>query len=318
MTNVIVLSVLISFAISFAATKLLIPFLHKLKFGQQVRDDGPKTHLEKQGTPTMGGIAFLIAIIITSVIFAFKYSEIWPVLGLTVFYGLIGFADDMLKIKKHNSDGLKAWHKLALQFVAMALFCFYMIKCGQLGTSIRIPFGGGIVDIGWLYPILLFFVILGTDNGVNFTDGVDGLCSSVTMVVAAFLTAAALLLKVDGITPITAAVFGSLLGFLFFNAYPAKVFMGDTGALALGGFVAASFLMIGEPILILIVGFVYFAEVLSSIIQVAYFKKTGGKRIFKMAPIHHHFELSGWSETRVVAIFTGVTILLALVGFWAI
>ena len=314
MTTTIILAALLSFALSAVLCKISIPILHKIKFGQVVRDDGPQSHLKKQGTPTMGGIAFLLAIIVVGAGFAIKYPTIWPVLILTAAYGIIGFIDDYLKVVRKNTDGLKPLYKLIMQFVLMAAFCFYMMKFNALGTVIHIPFVGVDVDLKWFYPVLLFFVILGTDNGVNFTDGVDGLCACVTIVVAIFIAAAAIVLGVE-IAPIAVIVAGALLGFLLFNAYPAKVFMGDTGSLALGGFVAASFLIIGEPILILLVGFIYFAEVLSSIIQVAYFKKTGGKRIFRMAPIHHHFELGGWSETRIVTVFTTVTIVLSLIAF---
>ncbi|MBQ9387879.1 MAG: phospho-N-acetylmuramoyl-pentapeptide-transferase [Lachnospiraceae bacterium] len=313
MSGATFLAVFISFVITTVCTKLLIPVLHKIKFGQQVRDDGPQTHLKKQGTPTMGGIAFLAGIIITCVIFAFWHPRVWPVLAMTVAFGLVGFIDDYLKIVKKNTKGLKPLQKIAMQFVIMAAFCVYMMVFDENGTGVHIPFTEITVRFGWFYPVLLLFVVLGTDNGVNFTDGVDGLCSSVTAIVAVFVAVTSFL-KHSDISTAAGAVLGGMLGFLIFNAYPAKVFMGDTGALALGGFVSSSFLLIGEPLLILIVGFVYFAEVLSSIIQVSYFKATHGKRIFRMAPIHHHFELGGWSETRVVTVFTIVTVLLSFVG----
>lgn len=314
MTGVIVAATGIGFAFSLALTYFLIPYLRKLKFGQQVRDDGPQSHLSKQGTPTMGGLAFIVAITLTGIVFGFAYPKVWPILLVTIAYGAIGFLDDYLKVVRRNTDGLKPKQKLLMQFIVMAFFCLYMMLVNDNGTTITIPFVGTTWKLSWFYPFFLLLVMLGTDNGVNFTDGVDGLCSSVTAVVAIFLTAASLVLKIE-IFPITAAVFGAMLGFLCFNSYPAKLFMGDTGSLALGGFVASSFLILGQPILILLVGFVYFAEILSSIIQVTYFKRTGGKRIFKMAPIHHHFELCGWSETRIVTVFTIVTILLSLIAF---
>jgi len=322
-TITIILAVLISFAISAGICPVLIPFLHKLKFGQEVRDDGPQSHIKKQGTPTMGGIAFIIAIVITSLIFGFSHPMIWPVLIMTVGFGIIGFIDDFLKVVKHNTKGLLPWQKLLLQFILMAGFCFYMMQFNELGTTIVIPFVKTVVDLKWFYPIFMFIVILGTDNGVNFTDGVDGLCASVTSVVATFLTVAALIMGRSELTPITAAVLGSLLGYLLFNVHPAKVFMGDTGSLALGGFVASAFIMLGQPLLIIIVGFVYLAEVISAVMQVGYFKITKkkygeGRRIFRMAPIHHHFELGGWSETRVVAVFTIVTVLLCAVALLGI
>lgn len=307
-------AVLISFALSAAACPLLIPFLKKVKFGQQVRDDGPQAHLKKQGTPTMGGVGFLAAVLITGLIFVPRSPRVLPVLLMTVGFGLIGFLDDYLKVVKKQSEGLNPKQKMLLQIVMTAVFCFYLMHFSGLGTVVLIPFFGIEWEMGWLYIPLVFLVVLGTDNGVNFTDGLDGLCSSVTIVVAAFFTI--LSLQVDGgIAPITAAVAGALMGFLLFNCYPAKVFMGDTGSLALGGFVSSAALMLQQPFLILIVGFIYLAEVVSVIIQVFYFKKTHGKRFFRMAPIHHHFELGGWSETRVVTVFTVVTALLCLIAY---
>ena len=319
MVNETILAVIIAFAISAALCPIVIPFLHKLKFGQQVRDDGPQAHLKKKGTPTMGGIAFLISVIITSLFYIKDYPKIVPILFMTVGFGVIGFLDDYIKIIKKNSDGLKPKQKLLGQFVITGIFAYYLMTSGEVGTAMLIPFTGGVengfyLELGWLFIPALFFIVLGTDNGVNFTDGLDGLCTSVTILVATFFTVVAIG-ENAGISPITGAVVGSLLGFLLFNVYPAKVFMGDTGSLALGGFVASSAFMMQMPIFIAIVGIIYLVEVLSVIIQVTYFKKTGGKRIFKMAPIHHHFELCGWSETRVVAVFSIVTAILCLVAY---
>lgn len=319
MVNETILAVIIAFAISAALCPIVIPFLHKLKFGQQVRDDGPQAHLKKKGTPTMGGIAFLLSVVITSLFYIRDYPKIIPILFMTVGFGVIGFLDDYLKIMKKNSDGLSAKQKLFGQFVITGIFAYYLMTSGEVGTGMLIPFTGGMehgyyLELGWLFVPALFFIVLGTDNGVNFTDGLDGLCTSVTILVATFFTVVALG-EEAGISPITGAVVGSLLGFLLFNVYPAKVFMGDTGSLALGGFVASTAFMLQMPIFIAIVGIIYLVEVLSVIIQVTYFKKTGGKRIFKMAPIHHHFELCGWSETRVVAVFSIVTAILCLVAY---
>lgn len=319
MVNETILAVIIAFAISAALCPIVIPFLHKLKFGQQVRGDGPQAHLKKKGTPTMGGIAFLLSVIITSLFYIKDYPKIIPILFMTVGFGVIGFLDDYLKIMKKNSDGLSAKQKLIGQFVITGIFAYYLMTSGDVGTGMLIPFTGGMengyyLELGWLFVPALFFIVLGTDNGVNFTDGLDGLCTSVTILVATFFTVVALG-EEAGISPITGAVVGSLLGFLLFNVYPAKVFMGDTGSLALGGFVASTAFMLQMPIFIAIVGIIYLVEVLSVIIQVTYFKKTGGKRIFKMAPIHHHFELCGWSETRVVAVFSIVTAILCLVAY---
>lgn len=303
----------ISFAVCAAICPALIPFLHRLKFGQQVRDDGPQAHLKKAGTPTMGGIAFLIAIAAASVIFIPAYPRLVPVLLMTLGFGLIGFLDDYLKIVKKQSEGLNPKQKMALQIVFTAIFCWYMIARSGCGTTIRIPFSQAEWNLGWWYIPFLFFVVLGTDNGVNFTDGLDGLCSQVTIVVAVFFTWISARTG-GGIEPVTAAVAGALAGFLMFNAYPAKVFMGDTGSLALGAFVASAACILQQPLIILIAGFIYLIEVVSVILQVAYFKKTHGKRLFRMAPIHHHFELGGWSETRVVTVFTVVTALLCLIA----
>ena len=319
MDSQVIFSVLIAFAVSAVLGPVVIPFLHRLKFGQQVRQEGPQAHLKKQGTPTMGGVMFLIGILAASLIFLKDYPKIVPVLFMTLGFGLIGFLDDYLKIVMKRSEGLKPWQKLGLQLVIAAIFIYYVMQNPELGTEVVIPFTGGkIWDMGpWLFVPFALIVILGTDNGVNFCDGLDGLCSSVTLIVAVFFTAVSIG-EQAGIEPITAAVAGALMGFLLSNVYPAKVFMGDTGSLALGGFVAASAFMMKMPVFIGIVGLIYLAEIVSVILQVAYFKSTGGKRLFRMAPIHHHFELGGWSETRVVAVFSIVTALLCLIGYLAL
>ena len=304
---------ILSFAVSAAACPLLIPFLKRLKFGQQVRDDGPQAHLKKQGTPTMGGIAFLLAILVTGGVFAPAHPRVLPVLLMTVGFGLIGFLDDYIKIVRKHSEGLNPKQKMAFQIVLTALFCVYMMRFSGCGTTIRIPFTGAEWNMGLLYIPFLFLVVLGTDNGVNFTDGLDGLCSSVTIVVALFFTWLSARYE-GGLEPVTAAAAGALAGFLLFNHYPAKVFMGDTGSLGLGAFVASTALMLQQPLLILLVGFIYLIEVISVILQVGYFKKTHGKRLFRMAPIHHHFELGGWSEVKIVLIFSAVTAVLCLLA----
>ncbi|MDO4326350.1 MAG: phospho-N-acetylmuramoyl-pentapeptide-transferase [bacterium] len=319
MINETILAVIIAFAVSAALCPVVIPFLHKLKFGQQVRTDGPQTHLKKQGTPTMGGLVILAAIIVTSLLYVKDYPKIIPILFVTVGFGIIGFLDDYIKIVMKHSEGLKPLQKLFGQFVITGIFAAYLLRSGDVETTMLIPFTGGFengyfLDLKALFLPALFIIMLGTDNGVNFTDGLDGLCTSVTILVATFFTVVAMG-EDAGISPITGAVVGSLLGFLLFNVYPAKVFMGDTGSLALGGFVASTAYMMQMPIFIAIVGLIYLAEVLSVIIQVSYFKATKGKRFFRMAPIHHHFELGGWSETRVVAVFSIVTAILCLVAY---
>lgn len=321
MINDSIYAILISFIICALLCPIFIPLLHRLKFGQQVRDDGPQNHLKKSGTPTMGGIVIMLAILAGAGIFSFKYREILPVLLFTLGYGLIGFTDDFLKIRKKQSEGLSVKAKLALQLLITGIFAYYLYKSGST-RQVLIPFTGGMstglmVDLGILFFPAVFFIVLGTDNGVNFTDGLDGLCSSVTIVVALFFALTAIKENIP-VAPMSAAVTGSLLAFLLYNVYPAKIFMGDTGSLALGGYVSGMALIMRMPLFIAVIGFVYLAEVLSVIIQVGYFKKTKGKRFFKMAPIHHHFEISGWSETRVVAVFTVVSTILSLLAFLGI
>ena len=255
--------VLISFVLSVILGPLVIPVLRRLKMDQTEREDGVQSHLKKTGTPTMGGVMILLAVVITSVIYIGRYPKIIPILFLTLGFGLIGFLDDYLKVVMKRSDGLYPKQKMALQIVVTAIFAFYMVKFAGVSLTMLIPFTGGkYLDIGWVAIPLMFFVVIGTVNGVNFTDGLDGLAASVTTLIAA--------------------------------AY-----------------------MLQMPIFIIIVGFIYLIEVLSVMIQVTYFKKTGGKRIFKMAPIHHHFELCGWSETRVVAVFSIITAILCLIALMA-
>ena len=314
-----VIPVLIAFGLSVLTGPIVIPILRRLKMGQTEREEGVKSHLKKAGTPTMGGVIILFAIKMTSLIYVREYPKVIPVLFVTLGFGMIGFLDDYLKVVLKRSDGLMPMQKMALQIVVTAIFAFYIVKVAKVPLTMLVPFTGGKYywDIGWLAIPVLFFAVIGTVNGVNFTDGLDGLASSVTVLVATFFTVVAMGNK-SGIEPITCAVVGALLGFLLFNVYPASVFMGDTGSLALGGFVASAAYMLQMPLFIIIVGLIYLIEVLSVMIQVAYFKKTGGKRFFKMAPIHHHFELCGWSETRVVAVFSIVTAILCLIALLAL
>ena len=266
----------------------------------------------------MGGVIILSSIAITSLFYIKDYPTIIPILFVTVGFGLIGFLDDYLKVVMKRSDGLYPKQKMGLQILVTAVFAFYVVKFTEIPLTWLIPFTDGkYLNLGFLAIPMMFIVIIGTVNGVNFTDGLDGLASSVTVLVATFFTVVAIGTK-SGIEPITCAVVGALLGFLLFNVYPARVFMGDTGSLALGGFVASTAYVLQMPLFIMIVGLIYLVEVLSVIIQVTYFKKTGGKRIFKMAPIHHHFELCGWSETKVVAVFSIVTAILCLIALMAI
>ncbi|MGN0141937.1 MAG: phospho-N-acetylmuramoyl-pentapeptide-transferase [Roseburia sp.] len=318
MTYEVVIPVMIAFAISAILGPIVIPFLRKLKVGQTERKE-LESHLKKNGTPTMGGLMILASIIITSLFYVKDYPKIVPILFMMVGFGIIGFLDDYLKVVLRRSDGLLAWQKMLCQLVVTTVFAVYMWKFSGISLSMLIPFSGGkYLDLGWGAIPLLYLAVIGTVNGVNFTDGVDGLVSSVTIMVATFFSVVAIGTNA-GIEPITCAVAGALLGFLLFNVHPASVFMGDTGSLALGGFVAATAYVMQMPLFILLVGLIYLVEVISVMLQVSYFKytkkKTGeGKRIFRMTPIHHHFELSGWSETKVVAVFSIITALLCMVA----
>ncbi|NLO09410.1 MAG: phospho-N-acetylmuramoyl-pentapeptide-transferase [Clostridiales bacterium] len=314
----VILPVIISFGICVILCPLLIPFLRRMKFGQFVRNDGPESHLKKSGTPTMGGIIIVLSISITSLFYLKDNKEIIPVLFATIGFGIIGFLDDYIKVVMKRSMGLRAWQKLLGQILVTAILGFYLVNYVPDVTLMLIPFSGGkYADISYLFIPMMFIVVLGTVNGSNFTDGLDGLESSVTVLIATFFTVVSIGMN-NGISPICGAVAGSLLAFLLYNVYPAKVFMGDTGSLALGGFVASAAYMLRMPLFILLVAAVYLIEVISVILQVGYFKLTGGKRLFKMAPIHHHFELKGWSETRIVAVFSIITTILCLIALMGI
>lgn len=315
----IFLPAFISFALTVLLCPIFIPILHRMKFGQFIREEGPESHLKKAGTPTMGGIVMLAAFTVSSLAYMLNEPQIFPVILLTVGFGFIGFLDDFIKLAKKRSLGLRAWQKLGLQIVLTGYFAFVIMNDYPELTQIIIPFTGGqmVWNLGILFVPFVFIAVLGTVNGANFTDGLDGLATSVTVVIAMFF--AIFSLRIESPVYLTAMIMiGTLLGFLIFNTYPAKVFMGDTGSLALGGFVAAEAFMLKVPLFIIIVAFIYLAEILSVMIQVSYFKITHGKRIFKMSPIHHHFELSGFEETRVVAMFTVVTILCCFIGFIAL
>ena len=313
-----VLPVLMAFAISVILGPFIIPYLRKLKMGQTERTEGVQSHLKKAGTPTMGGIIFLLSTTITSLFFVKDYPKIIPVLFLTLGFGLIGFLDDYLKVVLKRSYGLMPGQKMACQIVVTAVFAFYLVNFTDVSLAMKIPFfPEHELNLGILAIPVLFVAVIGTVNGVNFTDGLDGLASSVTIMVATFFSVVAIGTN-SGIEPITCAVVGALMGFLLFNVYPAKIFMGDTGSLALGGFVAGTAYMLQMPLFLLIVGLIYVVEVLSVMIQVTYFKATHGKRFFKMAPIHHHFELCGWSETRVVAVFSVITAILCLIALMGV
>jgi len=315
--NTAVYAVLIAFVANVALTPMMIPSLIKLKFGQYIRNDGPQAHLQKSGTPTMGGIMIIISFLLAAIVFMRDNPQAIAVVSATVGFGLIGFLDDFIKIAKKRSMGLRAYQKMLGLIVVSLGFVFYWRTLPGYSTEIIIPFFPEMmIDLGMLYPAFALLIFLSCTNGANLTDGLDGLAAGVTALIAVFFMFAAWMMD-SPILPVAGAAVGSLLGFLLFNSHPAKVFMGDTGALALGGFVAAVALMLQMPLFLLIVAIIYVAESASVIIQVLYFKTTG-KRFFKMAPIHHAFELSGWPETKVVAFFYVVTAMACLLGYLAL
>ena len=318
--SVQVVAFIASFAIALITGPLIIPMLRKLKFGQTVRDDGPQSHLIKTGTPIMGGVIFMIPLIILTIFFSLRYPQILPLTLVTIGFGAIGFMDDYIKVVKKRKDGLYANQKMLGLIIIATLFAFYLVQFTGIGTSITIPFMNQttLLDLKWLFIPFTVFVLIAVTNAVNLTDGVDGLAGGVTLNVMVFFTLVAMTRgEWDYVMIFSALIAGGCLGFLAFNTHPAKVFMGDTGSLALGGAVAASAIVMKMPLIILIVGAIYVIEAISVILQVGSFKLRG-KRIFKMAPIHHHFELCGWKETKIVTVFYGVTVLLCILGFIAL
>ncbi len=312
------LPALVSFFIAVLIGPKVIDLLKKLKAGQTEREEGLESHQKKTGTPTMGGIIFLLPVVVIGIFYGATHKEVIPVLILTIGFGIIGFLDDYIKVVRKHNLGLRAWQKILGQFIVTMLFAVYVLNFTDISLGMRIPFTQITLDFGLFNVPIMFFIALGTANGTNFTDGVDGLCGSVTAVVAAFFAVAGMRYGATGAEVMSAAMVGALLGYLVYNVYPGKVMMGDTGSLAIGGFVTGIAYVMQMPIFIAIVGFIYALEVISVILQVSYFKITKGKRIFRMAPIHHHFEKGGWSETKVVNVFTTITVLCALVAYLGI
>ena len=309
-----VIAAVIAFVIVAAFMPMLIKKLNNLHASNTERDI-MESHVKKQGTPTMGGILIFIAVTIASLIFVSYDPRIVAVIILACGFGIVGFLDDFLKVVKRRSDGLLAWQKFGLQFAFTCIFAWYLVKVVNVSTAIIIPFTHGLtIDFGWFNFVILYFAVLGTVNGVNFTDGVDGLVSCVTIVVSLFFFVVTY--RLDSFASVVpAAMIGALFGFLIYNHHPAKIFMGDTGSLFLGGFVAGMAYIYQMPLYIILIGIIYLVEVISVILQVGSFKLRHGKRIFKMAPIHHHFELSGWSEKKVVAVFTAVTVVGCVIAY---
>lgn len=306
--------IVISFIITLILGLIFIPLLRRLHIGQNIRQDGPKTHLKKKGTPTMGGIIMIIALFITSVTSGIMNKDMIVLLLSTLGFGLIGFVDDYIKIVKKRSLGLKAHQKLIAQIILAVILAVYQSYTSELGTKIIIPFlKSKYLDLGMLYIPFIAFVVVGTVNSVNLTDGLDGLASGITMIVMSFFGMVALNQGMNSMAVFSTALAGACLGFLVYNSYPAKIMMGDTGSMALGGAVSAIAILLNLPLIIPIVGGIYFIESLSVIIQVVSFKLTG-KRVFLMAPLHHHFEQKGWKETKVVLVFWTITVILCLIG----
>ena len=315
--------VLLSFAISIILGLIIIPILKKLKVGQIERDDGPKSHLKKQGTPTMGGIIIILAmiIIITGIYIYLNANnqadianKLLPMLLITIGFGVVGFIDDFKKLVLKNTKGLKPIYKMLGLLIIAVAYTLFLTNVLKIGTATYIPFLKIYINMPiWLYIPFAIFVLLGTTNAVNLTDGIDGLATTVTTIILAFFTTVGIILGVKEIVLVGATLVGACLGFLLFNLHPAKVFMGDTGSLLLGGAIAGIALYLKMPIILVIVALVPVIETISVMLQVTYYKKTG-KRIFKMAPIHHHFELSGWSENKVVSVFSIITLILCVIG----
>lgn len=317
--RLVILSTILAFFIVLLLGPVIIPALKKYKFGQSIREEGPKSHLKKAGTPTMGGIMFIIAIVISSIVVAQKLSgHLGMALLSTAGFGIIGFLDDSIKIKKKRNLGLKAYQKIIGQLAISLILSIYAYTSPDIGSAVYIPFTNRLFDLGIWYVPFMVFVLIAVTNAVNLTDGLDGLLSTITVIVSLFFTIVLCMLENRQLAIFCGAICGGLLGFLRYNSYPAQVFMGDTGSLALGGAVAAVIMLMKSPFIIIIVGFIYVLEALSVVIQVGYFKLTGGKRFFKMAPIHHHFEQEGWHETKVVALFSIITAICCLLGFLAI
>ena len=316
-----ILSFIVAFGVAAILGQVLIPLLRRLKAGQSIREDGPTWHMSKQGTPTMGGLMFIVAIAVA--ILAAGWDEIrhgnWNHVYVFLFalvYGLIGLVDDFQKLRHHANEGLTAPQKFLLQLAAAIAFTVLMRGEGYLTPNLFIPFFNVIIPLPWVvYMVFAAFVMVGTVNAVNLTDGIDGLATGVTIPVALFYMAVSAWFGRTDLAILAAALAGGLAAFLIYNFHPAKVFMGDTGSLFLGGMVCGLAFALDIPLVIPVIGLVYVAEVLSDIIQVAYFKKTHGKRFFRMAPLHHHLELGGWSETKLFCVFSGLTLALCCLAF---
>ena len=296
-------------------TAVIIPYLKHRQFSQFVRKAGPKSHFKKEGTPTMGGIAIFCGMIMGIFLDGRIGPSTYLLIGVTLAYGIIGFIDDYNKAIKKNNLGLRAWQKLLLQTIVAAVFAISMANGTNDATMVYVPFADQYVDFGIMFIPFVIFVVLAVTNSVNLTDGLDGLASGVTLIVAFTFALIALELGNDNMTVGMAALAGACGGFLVHNKYPAKIFMGDTGSMALGGAIVAAAVVLKMELLLPIIGLIYVLEALSVIIQVTYFKATGGKRVFRMAPLHHHFELGGMGEQKVVLMFWLATLVVSVIGY---
>ena len=318
----------ISFVLTILLALVIIPVLKKIKVGQIERDDGPQSHLKKQGTPTMGGIIFMISIIIcVTAVYVYLHSinhteiaqNLLPMLGLTIGFGVIGFIDDYKKLVLQNTDGLKPKNKMLGLLLISVAYALFIVRFSNIGTQTYLPIFKTFINLSvYLYIPFAILVILATTNAINLTDGIDGLSSSVSCIIIACLTAIAMMKGTSEVVIFGSVVIGAVLGFLMFNLHPAKIFMGDTGSLFLGGVISSIALYLKMPLVLILIALIPILETLSVIIQVVYFKKTGGKRFFKMSPLHHHFELSGWSENKVVIIFSIITLLVCVLGIFSV
>lgn len=314
----VIISIIMAFIISLILGPIIIPLLKRMKIGQSIREEGPQSHLSKSGTPTMGGLIIFIALLVTVFISGTLSRDMYVLLLSTLGFGLIGFIDDYLIVVKKSNEGLRPYQKIIGQIVFAVILATYQANTSDLGTKLIVPFlENQYLDLGIFYIPFIAFVVIGTVNSVNLTDGLDGLATGVTFIVLTFFVIISINLGADNISIFAATLAGACLGFLRHNAYPAKVFMGDTGSMGLGGGVSAIAVLLNLPLIIPIVGGIYFAEALSVIIQVISFK-TRGKRVFLMSPLHHHFEYKGWKETKVVIVFWSVTIILCSIGFLAL
>jgi len=314
-----IIALLISFFFVWIVTPRFLPVLHKWHFGQAIREEGPKSHMKKSGTPTMGGLVIQAGVLLAMIIMCFVigHAVLFPLLVMIAF-GAIGFIDDFIKVSQKHNLGLRAWQKLVLQFVAALVIAIYAGTSPDIGTALQIPFSGAYWDLGWGYYPFTFFAVVAVTNAVNLTDGLDGLAAGVTAFVMIFFTVMAVVLNQLNCAVFGGAIIGACLGFLRYNSNPANIFMGDTGSMALGGAVIVIAIIMRLQLFVLIAGLLYVVEAMSVVLQVSYFKITHGKRIFRMAPIHHHFELKGWSETRVVTVFWVVSIICVCIAFLAV